>query len=527
MPANPQAAGLVTQAAAAVVRLDADWAEIARQPTHPPALAIDPDHPAYVIYTSGSTGTPKGVVVTHGALSNFLAAMGEQVPLTPTTGCWRSPPSASTSRRSSSTCRCSAAPSVVLAARETVQDAPALKRTIGATGATIMQATPTLWQTLTVEGRANLDADPRWSRHAGRRRGAERRACALRCAGMAAVTNLYGPTETTIWSAAMRGRTATAYRRSVVRSGTRGFMFWTVVLSLFRLGLSGELYVSGVGLARGYLGRSGLTAERFVADPYGAAGSRMYRTGDLARWRSDGVLEFLGRADSQIKLRGFRIEPGEIEAALLRQAGVAQAVVIARPDGAGGAAGQPRLVGYVVAAAGSGLLPSGLRAALAAALPEHLVPSAIVVLDRLPLTPNGKLDRRALPAPAYSVQRRARLPRTPQEELLCALFAEVLGLDRVGIDDNFFELGGHSLLATRLISRLRATLDVEVSIRALFEAPSVAGPERRACGCGRCCGQCCAARPALVSRRGRPRSRCRMRSGGCGSSTAWRVAAAT
>ena len=222
-----------------------------------------------------------------------------------------------------------------------------------------------------------------------------------------------------------------------------------------------------------------------------------------------------------MKLRGFRIEPGEIEAVLLRQAGVSQAVVVARGDGGGRASGWSamwwrRRVRRLAE-------PRGLRAALARCLPEHMVPSAIVVLERLPLTPNGKLDRRALPAPELARRRMLqRAPRNPQEELLCGLFAEVLGLARVGVEDNFFELGGHSLLATRLISRIRAVLDVEVAIRSLFEAPSVAalalrlvvgGARRRVRGWWR--GAASGAR-----------SRCPMRSGGCGSWSGWRAAAA-
>jgi aryl carrier-like protein len=282
--------------------------------------------------------------------------------------------------------------------------------------------------------------------------------------------NLYGPTETTV------DVTAWEYKAAGQAQVLLGKPIWNArayVLDDFLqpvpVGVAGELYIAGVGLARGYLNRPGLTAERFVADPFGAAGSRMYRTGDLVRWRSDGALDFLGRADHQIKIRGFRVEPGEIEAALKGHPAIAQAAVIAHEE----RAGEKRLVAYVVCAAGQEFDGAALRDHVAQRLPNYMTPALIVSLDALPLTPNGKLDRKALPAPDF-VPAPWREPTNPTEETLCRLFGEILNLPHVGLDDNFFALGGDSIVAIQLVGRARKA-GLVLTPRDIFQYQSVEG----------------------------------------------------
>ncbi|OSC18865.1 hypothetical protein B8W69_29355, partial [Mycobacterium vulneris] len=290
--------------------------------------------------------------------------------------------------------------------------------------------------------------------------------------GLPRLINMYGITETTV-HASFREISAADVDRSVSPIGVPlvhlGFFVLDGWLRPVPAGVVGELYVAGGGLAYGYVGRAALTASRFVACPFagaGALGQRMYRTGDLVCWGADGQLDYLGRADEQVKIRGYRIELGEIRAALAELDGVEQAVVVARED----RPGDKRLIGYITGAAD----PTDVRARLGQRLPTYMVPAAVVVLDALPLTVNGKLDTRALPAPEYTSGDVYRAPGTPTEQILAGIYAQVLGLERVGVDDSFFDLGGDSLSAMRVIAAVNSALDAHLAVRTLFEAPTVA-----------------------------------------------------
>ncbi|MFJ8477445.1 amino acid adenylation domain-containing protein [Kitasatospora sp. NPDC094011] len=474
------ATGLLPDAALPRIDLDAPGTAtaLAAEPATAPATTVGPDHPAYVIFTSGSTGRPKGVVVPHRNVVRLLDATRPRFGFGPRDvwtlfhsiafdfTVWELWGALLHGGR------------LVVVPYDVSRSPDAFLDLLATERVTVLNQTPSAFYQLI---RADAERPRRLALRTvvfGGEALDERRLAdwfARHPEGAPRLVNMYGITETTVHVTAHEP-TADGATGSIGRAlpDLRTHLL-DGALRPVPTGVPGELYVTGPGLARGYLGRPALTAERFVASPFEDGGARMYRTGDLGRWRPDGTLEYLGRIDEQVQLRGFRIELGEIAAVLGRHPLVAEATVLARED----RPGDRRLVGYIVPAATSPAtspdtphLAADVRAFAAERLPDHMVPAAVVVLPALPLTANGKLDRRALPAPVYATS--ARAPRGPEERLLCTVFAEVLGLTGIGADDDFFALGGHSLLATRIVNRLRAELGAELQVRDLFEAPSPA-----------------------------------------------------
>ncbi|TRV80761.1 amino acid adenylation domain-containing protein [Streptomyces sp. 130] len=428
-----------------------------------------PDDPAYLVYTSGSTGEPKGVLVPHRALAERVRWMREGYGISAEDRVLHC------ASLSFDTCAEELFPALAAGATLVVADPGAplpdqLTEDFTA-DVTVMDLPTPYWQHLVGEPDAVawpdrlrlliLGADQVQAAAVG--------AWRERFGDRVRLVNSYGPTETTVIATTADLGAADTRARPPIGTPIGGV---TATVcdehgGPVPPGTPGELLLGGTGVTHGYTGRPGATARAFVPDPYGPPGSRRYRTGDLVRRRADGALEFLGRLDGQLKVRGYRVEPGETENALLAQRGVAEAAVVAHRD---------TLVAYVVPAAAEPVDPVALRSAVGALLPAHLVPAAVLVLDRLPLTPNGKLDRAALPAPEQRPELRASYlaPRTEAEELVADIWREVLDIERVGALDDFFDLGGHSLLATRVIARVRATAELTVPLRTLFTHRTVA-----------------------------------------------------
>ena len=472
MMADARVSVLLTQGTAAnvlaghegvTVRLDADRAAIERQPGTPPVSGVSPDNLAYVIYTSGSTGRPKGVMIRHDGVSAYMTYLARDLLKGKKRRVLQIPPISFDPSIRDTLGTLLSGGTLYLLPQASARDPAYIRRTLVEQQIeAVIAITPTLLSMLVLDAPAARFA-LKLIAVSGEALDAGLLARSSAIFPDAEILNIYGPTEITMTCTefpCVRSRAKNvveigrpiANKRVYVLDGN---------LSPVPVGVAGELYVGGMGLARGYVRRAGLTAERFIPDSFGSAGSRLYRTGDVARYLPDGELEFLGRSDHQVKIRGFRIELGEVEAALLGHAAVRQAAVVVRED----VPGEPRLVAYVAKRPNSSLDTAVLRDSLTLALPQYMVPSAFVLLEQLPLTPSGKIDRLSLPAPDGHVEAASYVaPRTPAEETLASIWAELLRLDRVGINDNFFERGGHSLMAIRMITRVRDKLGVELPL---------------------------------------------------------------
>ncbi|QQD19356.1 amino acid adenylation domain-containing protein [Spongiibacter nanhainus] len=430
---------------------------------------IGPSSTAYIIYTSGSTGRPKGVMISRRNLLNFLSAMRAELNISPSDKVLALTTVAFDIAALELYLPLLVGASIELVDRDVARDPAALSERILQRGVSVVQATPSHWQAL-------VDDYPQCLSNLRALVGGEALpgplAKKMTELTSTPVVNLYGPTETTVWSSVM------TLSGADLDSPPIGRPLWNTQLhvldgnrQLLPVGAVGELYIGGAGVAQGYFNRPELTAERFVPNPF--AGGKLYRTGDLVRWREDGVLEYLGRNDFQIKVRGFRVEAGEIEAALQRCEGVRQAAVMLKQD----PRGDGRLVAYLVAdtnADGKQLESGTLRETLQQRLPDYMVPAMYVALDELPLNVNGKVDRKALPDPQWQARQQYVAPRTELESTLAAMWAEIFALDRVGIHDSFFDLGGDSLAAAKMVARLREQLGRQIPLAAVFQASTIA-----------------------------------------------------
>ncbi len=446
--------------------IELDQLDVTHYASTNPQVALHGEHLAYVIYTSGSTGRPKGAVNRHHALTNRLQWMQDAYGLaTDDSVLQKTPFSFDVSVWEFFWPLMQGARLVMAppgAHREPVQLVELIRRH----NITTLHFVPSMLQAFLAHGEIETCTSLTRLVCSGEALPAELQNQVLARLTHAALYNLYGPTEAAIdvthWTCQDDGRNHVAIGQPI--AGIRTYVL-DGDLNMAPPGVAGELYLGGVGLARGYLHRSGLTAERFVADPF-AQGERLYRTGDLVRWREDGQLEYLGRLDHQVKIRGLRIELGEIEAELLSQSEVREAVVVAQESPGGS-----RLVAYVVPQADSELDTSSLREALGQRLPDYMVPGVVVTLDALPLNANGKVDRKALPAPDLASSTQYEPPQGEVEEALAETWSDVLGMDQVGRHDNFFELGGHSLLAMQMAARVQADMQVELQLSEVFRKP--------------------------------------------------------
>jgi amino acid adenylation domain-containing protein len=442
--------------------LELDTVDVSGEPASDPGVAVHGEYLAYVIYTSGSTGRPKGAAVRHAALYSCMAWMQKTYGLTDADTVLHKAPFGFDVSVWEMFWPLTTGVKLVIANPGDHRDPERLVRLIQRHQVTTLNFVPSMLQAFLAYEGIEASTRLRYIICGGEAMPAATQREALRRLQGASLQNLYGPTETTIhvtqWTCRDDGSSQVPIGRPI--SDTSAWVL-DAQLNPVPLGVAGELYLGGINLARGYLQRPGLTAERFVAT---GNGQRLYRTGDLVRWSGEGQLEYLGRIDHQVKVRGFRIELGEIEAQLLAQPEVREAVVVANEGPAGA-----RLVGYVAAHAGQSIDAAALRERLSACLPDYMVPSAFVVLQSLPLNANGKVDRKALPAPEFTSERAYEAPEGEVEQQLAQIWAQVLGVERVGRNDNFFELGGHSLLAAQLAARVQSVMHTDLAIRDVFQ----------------------------------------------------------